>query len=398
MLMVSEDEFNMQLCIPCNWDYKLIKSLSGLSYTVYGKLGIDDVGGGRPACKVPLPTRKFAQDFIKQVRRKGLDFNYLLNASCLGNREFTKNGYRLINKLLEWVENSGANYVTVAIPYLAELIKSRFPKLKIVVSKMAFVSNAHQAKFWEDLGVSEITLDPNITRNFQRLGQIRKAIKAGLTLLVNESCLYHCPYVYYHVNSDSHASQSKNVNGYICYSRLFCERVFMTEPEQIIKSMFVRPEDLHFYEEIGIRKFKIVGRDRPTEWILKVIKAYSKRSYDGNLADILGTFSRHNNIPEEELHLLKLNEVSGSLNTFEKLRRTNLLRPKIYINNKALSNFISFFRGFNCENSSCQECGYCEKYAKKAVFIDKKEQRLVAENLKRGMKWLRDGKINLAID
>ena len=389
----------MKLCVPSNWDYKLIESLNAPVHTVYGKLGVDKIGGGRPACKIPHLTQGFAKDFIGKVRNRGFNFNYLLNASCLGNKEFTKNGYRSILELLEWIENSGVNYVTVAIPYLAELIKLKFPKLKIIVSKMAFVSNPHQAKFWEDIGVSEITLDPNITRNFRRLRQIRKEVKTDLVLLANEACLYHCPYVYYHVNSDSHASQSDSAyKGYICYSRLFCEKAFLADPGQIIKSMFIRPEDLHFYEEIGINAFKLVGRDRETGWILKAVTAYSKRSCPGNLADILGTLSCHGSAQKKKRHSLKLHDIGASQYVFEKLRKTEVLRAKIHIDNNALRDFMSFFLNFDCENSSCKECRYCETYAHKAVSIDKAEQRLATANLRRGMKWIKDGKINLTVD
>lgn len=379
-----------QFYIPCNWDYKLIESLTGHTYSLYGKLGYDEIGGGRPACKLPLPTKNFVEDYIKKVRSKGINFYYLLNSSCLGNKEFTRSGYRSILDLIGWIESTGANYITVAIPFLAELIKSRFPKIKISVSKMAFVSTVQQAKFWEELGVKEITLDPNITRNFKRLKQIRKAVKLDLALLVNEACLFHCPYVYYHVNSDSHASQSGNINAYICYSRLFCEKVFITKPEEIIKSRFIRPEDLGIYDGIGITKFKLVSRDRPTEWILNALKAYSKKGYNGNLADILGTFSLYKNIPEERMRLLKFNN-RDTLLTLEKLRKTNLLRPEIYIDNRALDGFLDFFRRFNCETIACYKCTYCAKNAEKAVSINKIGQKIILRNLDSIMAKARNG-------
>ena len=275
-------------CIPCNWDPQLVESLGTFPviHYLYGKLSNDEIGGGRPFFKLPHPNKTFVKNYLKKARQKNLHFNYLLNSSCIGNKEYRKGGRKKILNLLKWAVDIGVDYVTVALPYLAEIIKTNFPKMNICVSKMAFVCDGRQAKFWEDLGAREITLNPDVNRNFKKLEQIRKSVRCDLILLVNEACLYHCPYVYYHANSDSHASQTGSTQNYICYSRIFCEKIFITDTSQIIRSTFIRPEDLHFYEKIGINKFKLVGRTRPTDWILTALRAYVDRRQEGNLADI----------------------------------------------------------------------------------------------------------------
>ena len=157
--------------------------------------------------------------------------------------------------------------------------------------------------------------------------------------------------------------------------------------------MFIRPEDLHFYEEIGIRKFKLVGRARPTEWILTALRAYSQRSYHGNFAEILGTFSLYRDIAREALRFLELKDIDTP-KTLERLRKTNLFRPTIYINNKLLDGFLDFFRKLDCENTSCRECGYCKRYAERAISIDKIEQKFVLKNLDKVAGWIKDGQLN----
>ncbi len=378
--------------MPCNWDYKLLESLEPSSvHYLYGKLSYDDIGGGRPFHKLPNPNKKFVVDYIKKARAKGLNFNYLLNSACIGNREFSKKGQKAIRELITWISDIGVNYITVAIPYLAEMIKSNFPGIKLAASKMAFISDVRQAKCWENIGVQEITVNPDINRNFRKLEQIRKAVKCDLVLLVNEACLYRCPYVYYHVNSDSHASQTGNIKTYICYSRLFCEKVFISDKSEIIKSTFIRPEDLNLYNEIGIRKFKLVGRARPTEWILNALDAYCKKRYEGNIAEILGTFSLHKDIPSAEIKQgVKLNGIK-SFKNLERLRKSRLFRPHIFIDNRKLDNFLGFFKNFDCEKNTCQNCGHCKKYAEKAVFIDKKARAMVLRNLNRLMRWIKEG-------
>jgi collagenase-like PrtC family protease len=381
-----------KFCIPCNWDFTLLESLKpSLTHYVYGKLSSDIVGGGRPFYKLPKPTKDFIYNYVSEVRSKGVNFNYLLNSSCTGNKEFTKNGHKAIIDLITWVSDIGANYITVASPYIAELVKKNVPSIKLAVSKMAFVSDASQAKIWENIGASEITINPDLNRNFKKLELLKKATQCHLTLLVNEACLYRCPYVYYHVNSDSHASQNASTKPYICYSRLLCEKIFISNPQEIIKSTFIRPEDLHFYEEIGIRKFKLVGRTRPTSWITLALNAYCQRSYNGNLAEILGTFSLHREIPRRKKQSIRFNKIKN-LKGLEQLRKTELFRLNIYIDNRKLDNFLKFFKDFDCENNSCMDCGYCKKYADKAVFIDKKENARVSKNLNMLIQWIKEGK------
>ena len=52
---------------------------------------------------------------------------------------------------------------------------------------------------------------------------------------------------------------------------------------------FIRPEDVHFYEEIGVRNFKITGRTKPLGWLEMVLSSYWKHSHEGNLLQLLAT-------------------------------------------------------------------------------------------------------------
>jgi hypothetical protein len=38
---------------------------------------------------------------VDRVHEAGMEFNYLLNASCMGNREFTRAGQRALDEILD---------------------------------------------------------------------------------------------------------------------------------------------------------------------------------------------------------------------------------------------------------------------------------------------------------
>jgi len=52
------------------------------------------------------------------------------------------------------------------------------------------------------MGVEEIIIDEHINREFKTLEAIRKAVRCNLELIVNNICLWQCPYNYEHVNHD----------------------------------------------------------------------------------------------------------------------------------------------------------------------------------------------------
>ena len=140
----------------------------------------------------------------------GIEWNYLLNAPCLGNREFDKGFNNQLYDFLKWLIDIGVSSVTVASPYLLRFVKSHWPTLRVAISKFARITSIQRAIYWQNLGADQITLDIHINRNFLLLDRLRKAIKIDIVLLVNDACIYQCPFEIYHSTIGGHASQDKN--------------------------------------------------------------------------------------------------------------------------------------------------------------------------------------------
>jgi len=352
----------MRLLVPTNWDRALISPLSQQQAVIqtYGVLPTSLTGSGGSGPDIPQMTIEQAEEYIKLVHSAGLTFNYLLNAPCLNNMEWQEDTHRELLQHLDWLSNIGVNSVTVVIPYLMELIKHQFPHLKVEVSTIAHVNSVARAKFFESLGVDSIMLDSNINRDFKLLKAIRSSVKCELGVLTNSLCLYQCPYEYYHNNTLGHASQNQNpLSGrYMDYCVLHCALSGISDSSQLIKSRWIRPEDLHIYQELGIDFFKIGGRAMSTKWILNAIKAYSSLCYQGNLYDILSALTSKLRNAEPNLPSTQTTTISSP--------------PKIYIDNQALNGFIDFFQKQDCL-SECSRCNYCQEIADKVVHCDRSE-------------------------
>jgi collagenase-like PrtC family protease len=127
----------------------------------------------------------------------------------------------------------------------------------------------------------------------------------------------------------------------------------------MIRSRWIRPEDLSYYEEIGYDYFKISGREMSTEKIILTTKAYSNRKYDGNLLNIL-------------------NGVTILDGSRRKVGVPEIKPPSI--DNSRLDGFLDFFKRKNCFNE-CADCDYCKKIAEQIVEVHKSENEFLVDIL-----------------
>lgn len=370
----------MKFSVPTNFQVDLLDRLGDnkreIDY-IYGKLADDFVGGGRPSFFLPTISKGYLKRYVKDVHKNGLKFNYLLNTACLGNREYTISGQRQIRRLIDWLVDMGVDSVTVAIPYLAQLIKKKYPRLELHASNLAYIDSVIKAKYWEDLGAGLLVLaSSSLNRDFETLNKIRRHVKCKLELIANNACLYRCPIRDYHRVMIAHASQNDNhANKYfIDYCILNCRNMRLKDPVNFIRSDWIRPEDVHYYEEAGIDYLKIVDRGCATDFILNAITAYVKRSYTGNLADLFIFFSRDAFLRRTKryLHYMRYLFKPLTVNVLKVKNCFKLFPLDVYIDNQALDGFLEFFIKGNCKQGLCEECGYCRGIAGKTVKIEEK--------------------------
>lgn len=379
----------MKLSVPFNGQDNLLPQLVKYPEVVeiYGKLNSDFIGGGKHSFQIPFISKsRFAYN-VRQAHYYGFKFNYLLNSSCLNNLEWTIIGQKKIFQLIDWLINLNIDTVTIATPYLLSLIKKRYPSLKVSISDLAYVNTLPRAKYWENLGADCITLfNIDVNRNFALIKHIRNNIKCELKLIANANCLYGCPFYMYHANIASHASQSKHIlRGFVIdYCRIICRYQQIIEPVNFIRSTWIRPEDIGYYEKMAVDSFKIIDRGMTTEAILSIADAYIKRHYGGNLLDLFPDpsksilFTRSN-------WLLKLKYFFRpfTVNIFKLRKYSNLINSgAVYIDNNKLEGFISNISNIDCGKTICEKCGYCHGIAKNAIYIDNEKLKRLKEHYK----------------
>lgn len=351
------------LTLATNWDNRLIKALGRMKLDsvreLWGTLNFTPIGSGREPAKNSVYLDD-AAEHIKLAREAGLNFCYLLNAACTGNQEYLDENKKEIFKHLEWLSEAGANFVTIANPYIMKLVLRHFPNLKIKASVIMEIDNLHKLSHFIDLGCETVVLSYNRNRDFNLIRAIPEHIQPHIELLTSDICLFNCPYRYYHYNQVSHESSTlgcrysrgnRSTPWYkIYYPVICCTLKKCRNPEELIRSRWIRPEDISVYAGFGIRQFKIGTRNRETDWLLRAAKAYNDESYEGNLFHLLA-----DNTPE----------IPG-IEDF----------ASVFVDNSRLDGFLAHFvnKDTDCANTCDITCTYCRGIAERALEIKSPEK------------------------
>jgi len=381
----------MKFSVACNFDDALLEGLRGYPvYEIFGKLTSDYFGGGRPSFYLPEVSREALGAFVRRTHEHGIGFNYLLNASAMGNTEYTREGQRRIEEMLDWVDAIGVDSVTVASAYFLRLLKRRHPRLKVRISSHRFTDNPRKVRFWVENGADYIVVsEVNIHREFEVLEAMRRAAgDVELQLIVNNWCRQDCAIAIDHAVGLSAASQSHSRGFPLDYCSLVCNQLRLREPVNYLRANWIRPEDLHHYEKLGFHNFKIVERNTPTQVLLDRVKSYAGRRHDGNLLDLVQNYA----YPYEKMGGKAKDAYSmrRMIKYFVKPQAINLLKfPKIIdfgktasvlyprlgpnpvqIDNRALDGFLDRFLAEGCQAVDCESCRYCHEWAERVVRID----------------------------
>lgn len=326
-----------RLAIPCHWNRETIdqildqnKDNQGVAVEeVYGVLADGGpVGHGRAKESIVAVSRQETVDFVRYLHSRGLKFSYLLNAPF----HFQENPEqrRELDQYLGWILGElKPDALTISSHELMRYVRQFDPEINIHISTIAGIRDVDDLKGYLDVHPDKVVAHHDTGKEWDKLTKlVELGQKNGITieLMATESCLFRCP------NREGHYEHlaKKNPDGQFHTS---CNTKKFTRPyEFLMAGGVIRPEDLSFYEAMGVNFFKLTGRSKPAKWLPETVEAYSQRSYQGNLIRLLG--------------------IDPSLRTEE----------WFYIENKALDGFL---KDFPQEGNQEEKTRYCENWAAK---------------------------------
>lgn len=351
----------MNLYVPTTFSDSYIKKINTLNDLspgskideTYGSLPASPLGSARPRINLPQIGIETLASHIELLNAAGVKFSYLLNAPYSGNLDPTvnKDVSRFIDDVVSILE-SYDNSVTISSREMFKYIKQRY-KLRTIISLVVNIKNEDDIKYFINAGADKIVLSTTRNRHFNFLRDCRKNITDKIILMANESCLFNCSTRFEHFSFAGKDSSTSNMfkNEFRDKYMLACTKAKLFNPANLIKSSWIRPEDISLYEAIGVDNIKLADRTKPEDWLIKCYRSYLTRESPSNYFNLLAM-------------------------TPMNLSDFNILQfPKIHIDNKSLNHFIDFFynNDIDCLNRKCEDCKYCDQYANKAISINNNE-------------------------
>lgn len=354
----------MEFVLATNFDDGLVDSLGDLPVTTFfGGFPISLTGGGRPPYILPTLTDESFRHHISRIHRSGRKFLVTLNSNDLGLREYDPDYVSQFLKEAARLMDLGVDGFIMAVPILMEALHHEYPSVHLSASTFARITTVGQAEYFHRMGANVIVLEEG-NKNFRL---IRALTSAGMNveILLNQTCIKDCPFRAQHLQTSSLGSQAGGQKFWFEAPIMECGMEVAKDPGRLVNSIAIRPEDLELYEEAGVTRFKLSGRNRATDWLLKVARAYHARSWDGNLLDIL-SYVQFKGPAQAVARIAE----GTSLPMIEKFKEALDPLAQVRIENKAFpAGFLRRVAATDCENMSCAACGYCPGVAEKVVTI-----------------------------
>lgn len=339
------------LSCPTNFSTELLDGYSDLNesggkgriFEVHGAID-SEFGGGWPIPGFPKADIATLKHHVEEAKARGMDFNYVLDVPCVGQKEHEPQYPGRLRDFVVSIHSVGVNTVTVTMPFLIGILRQHVPDMAVTTSaSLCHIAPIEEINQLQELGVERVTLWQDICRDFPLIRQVRESTSAKLVVLVNTFCRLNCLLRPYHLYQAGHMSISRAPSGTLKYiqARCFLER--MSDPTELVKSPWIRPEDCEHYSKVGVDIFQIGTRTYNTTTLLDLARAYVSGHFDGDWFRLLTSAW----FPEE---------VPGL---------------GMSIDNRELDGFIDHF--LNTDNlcsRGCGSCSYCRQVAARVVEVD----------------------------
>jgi len=308
-------------------------------------------GSGRIARE--LDFSEFAS-VVEKIHKEGIRVNLLINSVCEGSDWYSPEILKsTMSYLVRAHEELGVEAITIANPLYIREVRKRFPNLEICASVLGDIDCVQKAVIFRKAGADAITPDVDINRDLTLLKRIKDATHAEIKLMVNEGCLFRCAFRKFHFNYISHKSRKPGMAGGVKAEdnvfSLNCLQLSKSDPSQLLKSGWIRPEDTSKYAKIT-NYFKLVGRTSSKSMLARSFEAYLNESWDGDLLELM----------------------AGNLYSVG-------MSHLMHLDNKSLDS-IGFFKKVASCDKECSECTYCSeligKLIRRGVFTPAKIEDL----------------------
>ena len=286
---------------------------------------------------VTADTEQLAED-LKCFKQADFKFCLLLNGNCYGSEALSVKFFdKLGNAIMEVMSSFGLNSVTTASPVIAAFLKQHFPALHIRASVNMEIGTPEGVEYLlDDFDSFYLKREYNYDLAvLTRMYDICHKNGKKLYILANSGCLNFCSARTFHDNLVAHQHEIAQMDNAVTFHGVCTKFLSAGKNKEnlLAKSNFIRPEDIHYYEEL-CDGMKLATRTNFNP--MAIAYAYFNGKFSGNLLDLT-----------EPAH-------------------SALFPGEIIANRKIAADYAAY--RFSCDKI-CEKCDYCKNIQKKATVL-----------------------------
>jgi len=237
----------------------------------------------------PFELMSIQKAALEALSENGIKLNLLFNANCYGKDSQSRAFFHKIGETADYIkENFGLSSITTTSPLIAKFFKNNFNDLEVRASVNMEIGTVEGMEYLAEY-FDSYYLKRELNRDFGKIKPLKEWCDKNnkkLFLLANSGCLNNCSAHNFHDNLVAHEDEiSKMDNAYnfggVC-------KDFLKNPanyEKLIeRTNFIRPEDIHLYEDFFVAA-KLATRVHNNPSI--VLKSYINQKYSGDILRLL---------------------------------------------------------------------------------------------------------------
>ena len=279
---------------------------------------------------------------LKYCREHGMRLDILANATCYGEKAFTKEQRLQIIGIIEHLDELGLRpeIVTTTSPFIARVFKFNFPDIEVRASVNMRLRNTLALEYLAPL-YDSYYICRDVQRDlptFHRMAAWCKDHGKKLCMLANSGCVRNCPWQVFHETLLSHKFTDTFYEMERLQADLVCNSIFKLKKQlsDFLRCSWIRPEDIHVFEpELETIKLSTREAKHPME----IVEAYVNGSYDGNLLRLMDPYHGYG------------------------------FRPNRVDNKSFPVDWVTSGIAANCANN-CTHCGKCEQILQQVMKYD----------------------------
>jgi collagenase-like PrtC family protease len=238
----------------------------------------------RPFYRLPDKTIEETMEIKKRLEDNNIIFNLTMNGPNIDKTKFDD------KQFIEFLDKMKIKRITITSTFLLEILQQSNLDISIELSTIYHINSLYQMELLLKRypKIKKVCMNLQKNRDMKFLKEFNKVFGncIDVEIMVNEFCLFHCP------NRSACYMNHQNVKTveedkmFSNYPMRDCIHARATDFSEWLKSRFILPEWLKYYEDIGINHFKLTGRTSTTDFIVRVLKIYFGIEEEYSLADL----------------------------------------------------------------------------------------------------------------